>query len=404
MKIATNTAKLLRNVPLPDEVSTVHDSAVVLDIGSGETRIGLSGDFAPRLVARTVVGTGPGGQQECLQKAYRERDTLKISSVMERGLVKNWDGMEALLSHVDGLLGISKDTNTPLLLTEAALVPREQREQLTQILFEKIKVPAVYFSPAPVLGMYASGCTSGLAVEMGHGTCHTVPIFEGFSLFHSILQLDFGGDDLTSWLGNRITAAGTSFARAHQHDIWQYIKESNCAVFEDRKHYASAMENRGVVASHTLPDGTVIHLNNDIYSVCESLFDPTLLKSGSAASSGPTSTLPSYSSTASNRGIHQLAAESIRKCDQDIASLLCGNVIITGGGSLFSGFPERFNKELQDLMVTEKVRVQASTERKDAAFVGGSILASLPTFQDYFVTRADFNEYGSAQVTSRNCF
>lgn len=401
MKIATNTARLIRNVPLPDEASTVHDSAVVLDIGSGETRVGLSGDFAPRLVARTVVGTGPGGQQECLQKAYKERENLKVSSVMERGLVKNWDGMEALLAHIDGLLGMSKDTNTPLLLTEAALVPREQREQITQILFEKIKVPAVYFSPAPVLGLYASGITSGLAVEMGHGTCHTVPVFEGFSLFHSILQSDMGGDDLTNWLGGKITAAGTTLPKPHQHEIWQYIKESNCAVFEDRQQYSTAMENRGVVASHTLPDGTVIHLGNEVYTVSESLFDPSLLKHGSTSNQA---TLPNYSSTGSHKGIHQLAAESIRKCDQDIASLLAGNVVITGGGSLFSGFPERFNRELQDLMVTEKVRVQASTERKDAAFVGGSILASLPTFQDYFVTRADFNEYGSAQVTSRNCF
>lgn len=392
MKIAVNTAKLLRNVPLPDEIATVHDNAVVVDMGSGSTRIGFSGDDAPRLQLPTCVGTAADGTVETFAKAYKHRDTVQVQNVMERGLVKNWDGVEHLMSYIDNLLGISKDPNTPLLLTEAALVPREQREELVKILFEKHHVSGLYFGTAPVMSLYASGRTSGMVLEMGHGTCHTVPIFEGFALFHSILQLDFGGDDLTSWVGKTITKGGVTFPPHHQRDVWQYMKELHCPVASDRSAYAAAVadSNKADAVHHTLPDGTVITLGTERYVPCESFFDPSLI-------------LESNSPSTSRRGIHQLALDSTRKCDQDVAPLLFGNVVLSGGSSLYRGLPDRIHRELQELAPAEKVRIFASTERRNSAFVGGSILASLPTFQDMWVTKNDYDEIGPA-VAQRNCF
>jgi len=397
MKVAVNTAKLLRNVPLPDEIATVHDNAVVVDMGTGTTRIGFSGDDAPRLQLPTVYGVSPDGTVETFGKAYKRRDTIPIQNVMERGLIKQWDGVEHLLSYIDTLLGISKDPNTPLLLSEAALVPREQREEVVKILFEKHHVAGLYFSSAPVLSLYASGRTSGMAIEMGHGACHTVPVFEGYALFHSILQLDFGGDDLTNWMGKQISKGGHTFPPHHQRDIWQYVKELHCPVASDRSAFTSSVAeaNRGDVAFHTLPDGTVVNLGTERYLPCEAFFDPNLILSDKD--------LAIPVSPGGRRGIHQLALESTRKCDQDVSPLLFSNVVLSGGSSLFRGLPDRIHRELQELAPAEKVRVFASTERKNAAFVGGSILASLPTFQEMWITKGDYDEIGPA-VAHRNCF
>lgn len=401
MKIATNTSKLLRNVPLPDEIATVHDNAVIVDLGSGTTRLGFSGDDAPRLTSRTVVGSAKGNaasgdnsylRYECFNNAYKRRSELQISNVMERGLIANEDGLRALFHHIDTLLDIGKDTNTPVLITEGALIPRKQRETITQILFEEFRFPSLYFGVSPVMGLYASGRTSGLAIEMGHGTSHTVPIFEGFGLFHSILQMDFGGDDLTSWVGKTIAETNRcSFPPHNERDVWQYIKEVCCPVSTSR----DAFEGSSQGIAHTLPDGTIIQLGSERFIPCEALFDPSLI---------PTFIQRTGASAANaTKGIHQLAAESIRKCDQDITSLLCNNIVMTGGGSLFAGLPERFNNEMQDLIPTERVKVWASTERELATFVGSSMLASLPTFQDMWVNGNDYREHG-AQVTTRNCF
>ena len=388
MKVAVNTAKLLRNVPLPDEIATVHDNAVIIDIGSGNTRIGFSGDDAPRLDVPTVYGQAPDGTVDVFAKAYKQRATIPLQNVVERGLVKNWDGMEHLLTHINNLLGISKDTNTPILLSE-------QREQMVQLLFEKQHVSTVYFATAPVLSLYASGRTSGMVVEMGHGTCHTVPIFEGFGLFHSILQLDFGGDDLTQWLGKNVSkiTGSAPFPAYHQRGIFQYLKEVHCPVVADHSMFAglTAESNKADVVHHTMPDNTVITLGTERYVACEAFFDPSLLTPGGGGGRD------------SQRGIHNLAVDSARKCDQDVAPILYGNIVLSGGSSLFSGLPNRLTQELQELAPSEKIRLFAATERRTSAFVGGSILASLPTFQDMWVTKADYDEIGPS-VAQRNCF
>lgn len=465
MKIASNTSKLLRNVPLPDEIATVHDNAVIIDLGSCTTRIGFSGDDAPRLCGRTVVGTGEragflppsaynkrgGGitssssssaaaaaaandkerpsnavtvgdaKYECFDEAYKRRSELNISHVVQRGMVVDEDGFRALFTHIDKLLDICKDTNTPVLISEGALIPRKQRETLTQILFEEFRFPSLYFAASPVLGMYASGRTSGLAVEMGYGTCQTMPIFEGFGLFHSILQMDMGGDDLTAWVGKVLSDSNqlSNIPSYNQRDVWQYIKEMCCPVSASREAFNRAQQG----ITHTLPDKTVIQLGAERFVPTEAIFDPTLISNfvfsaangshtfsigggvgvGALPSAAAATAAASAAVANASKGLHQLAAESIRKCDQDITSLLCNNVVMMGGGSLFAGLPDRFNNELQDLIPTEKVKVYASTERELSAFVGGSILASLPTFQDMWVTGTDYREHGP-HITTRNCF
>lgn len=392
MKIAVNTAKLLRNVPLPDEIATVHDNAVVLDLGSGDTRIGFSGDDAPRLVAPTVVGTSVDEdgkpEYEFLAKAYKKREHMDIVRVMNRGLVTDWGGMEQLMKHVDKLLGISSDTNTPILISEAALVPKEQREEMVQLLFDKVGASAIYFSMAPVLSLYASGKTTGMVVEMGHGTCHTVPVYEGFGLFHSILQMDFGGEDLTNQMGQLIT---TKFKPCYQHDIWQYMKELYCPVLQDEEAYSAAVAdaNKRDIVVHTLPDGTEITLGTDRYKFGESLFKPALIGKGDGG------------------GIHELAKDSIGKVDEDVKPLLYGNVVMSGGSSLFKGLHNRLSAELQKLVPHERVRILAATERRMSTWAGGSILASLPTFQDMWVTKSEYFETGEATrkcIAQRNCF
>lgn len=87
---------------------------------------------------------------------------------------------------------------------------------------------------------------------------------------------------------------------------------------------------------------------------------------------------------------------SIEKCDLDIRKDLYSNIVLTGGSTMFLGFQERLNKEITDLASsTTKVKIFNPQERMFFQWIGGSILSSLTTFKDDWITKAQYYETGS---------
>jgi len=104
------------------------------------------------------------------------------------------------------------------------------------------------------------------------------------------------------------------------------------------------------------------------------------------------------------QGIHSLTYESIMKCDVDIRKELYNNVVLSGGTTMFPGIAERLHKELTALAPpTIKVKVVAPPERKYSVWIGGSILSSLSTFQQMWITKDEYNESGPS-IVHRKCF
>src|SRR5690348_15259724 len=84
---------------------------------------------------------------------------------------------------------------------------------------------------------------------------------------------------------------------------------------------------------------------------------------------------------------------SIMKCDLDIRKDLYGNVVLSGGSTMFPGLADRLQKEMMGLAPSAvKIKVVAPPERKYSVWIGGSILASLPTFSQNWLTRDEYND------------
>ncbi|KAJ7340880.1 actin family, partial [Mycena albidolilacea] len=72
---------------------------------------------------------------------------------------------------------------------------------------------------------------------------------------------------------------------------------------------------------------------------------------------------------------------------------LYGNIVLSGGSTMFPGIADRIHKELSMLAPPSvKIKVYAPPERKYFVWIGRSILTSLSTFQNLWISKQEYDE------------
>lgn len=351
---------------------------VVIDNGTGVMKAGFAGEDAVKLSFPSYVGR-PKHQRAMAgavegdtfigAQAERLRGLLTLKYPMRHGIVEDWNDMELIWRHVYSDMKIVAEEH-PVLLTEAPLNPRRNREKAAEIFFETFSAPALFVSPQAILALYASGRTTGVVLDSGDGVTHAVPVYEGFALPHAVMRADIAGRDVTEHLMLQLRRSGHVFHTSAEREIVRTIKEQECQVAHTQK------EEQIEHAPFKLPDGSQISLGAERFRAPEILFNPSLVG-------------------LEHPGVHELLSYSISRADLDLRLTLFSNIVLSGGSTMFPGFGERLLGEVKKLAPKDiKLRISAPPERKFSTWMGGSILASLATFKKMWVSKLEYEEDG----------
>lgn len=370
---------------------------LIVDNGSGYCKAGFSGEEGPRAVFPCIVGRPkvPGIMVGSEQKDYfvgsqaeEKRGILILKYPIEHGIVEDWDDMEKIWDHTftNELRVVPEEHN--VMLTEAPLNPKINREKMTQIMFDTFNVPGLYIAIQAVLSLYSAGKFTGIVCDSGDGVTHLVPIFDGYALPHSIKRANLAGRDLTDYFVKILSERGLHLTTSAEREIIKDLKEKTCYValdFEEELNQSKQGTSKDM--NYDMPDGSVITVGSERFRCPEVLFKPSLIGKE----------FP---------GIHEHTYQSIMASDVDVRKDLYQNIVLSGGTTLFAGLPERLTKEVQKLApqnIANKVKVIAVPERKYCVWIGGSILSSISTFSCMWITKEEYQEAGPS-IVHRKCF
>ncbi|KAJ6896085.1 actin-related protein 7-like [Populus alba x Populus x berolinensis] len=297
--------------------------AAVIDAGTQLLKAGTAvPDQAPPMIIpsqmKRMVEDGTSGDNN--ESVFED---VTVDPVV-RGYIRDWDAMEDLLHYVlYTSLGWEEGNEGQVLFTDPLCTPKAVREQLVQLMFETFNVSGFYASEQAVLSLYAVGRISGCTVDIGHGKIDIAPVLEGAVQHIASRRFEIGGVDLTKLLAQELSKSNL-LVNLNASDVEMLkVKYSCCA--EDELAYEKTQRSSDT-EEHTLPDGQVIRIRREKYTIGEALFQPSIL--GIEA-----------------LGIVEQLVRSISTVSSENHRQLLENTVLCGGITSMPGFEDRFQKE-----------------------------------------------------------
>ena len=363
---------------------------VVFDNGTLSIKVGYAGEYQPRLTIPMVVGKPkPGSMMGGIQnkeyfvgtEALAKQNLLDMLNPVENGLITNWEYIEQLWTHVFFNELHIEPENFCMLFGEKSLVAPQDRERLMQIMFETFHSAAFYSCNQAVLALFSSGRTTGVVLDAGEGHHSIVPIYEGYTIPHAVINSELSGTALTEYMRKLVIEEHPDAAELPDTCV-RHLKEKLCYVPLD---FQAELQAAVTTADTRMPNGHQFTCGSERFRCPELMFDPSLNEIG-------------------GEGVHQSVFGSIMRCDIDIRKDLYKNIVLSGGSSMFQGFSERIEKEVIALAPPSmKVMVFAPPERRNSVWIGGSVLGAREFFrQRMAVSKKMYDEEGAA-IVHRKC-
>jgi actin-related protein len=371
------------------------------------------------------------------------RENRQIHSIFH-GPDINWDALEEVMKFgIKNQMRLNPEEYALMISQGKHFKSSESQAKMMEICYEKLSVPAMYLMDEAVLSAFAMGKRTCLIVDLSASGACVTPVVDGYSLKKStIFDENLGGFRLDNLFFQFLTQNNFAvtprflFRRAngmqqgyhstlvdnHRMDIVRDLKQTLTFIphyrVSEEFRSCEGLQSLGVVlpSPYSLPDGTLVNPYYELCTLAEQLFYPEKRpcnaqpadistgvgkkRSRSVGSKDSIVTTPSTHPLLSSQSPGSLADmvyKSIVLSDVDIRRELLANIVVVGGQSLLSGITQRLQKELDDATISQlkaKVNVRLPIERKFSSWIGGSILSICGSFQQCWVSKAQYDELG----------
>lgn len=432
---------------------------LVIDNGTGYSKMGLAGNEKPQFVIPTIIAAreprrslrdsydyfignealerGVGGGKSGVVGAHGSMSRSVDSSYslqypIRHGQIASWDLMEAYWRQCFFRYLRCEPEVHPILLTEPPLNAPENRELTAEIMFETFHVPRLYIAVQAVLALVASwldekvtsgskGTTgrnplTGTVIDSGDGVTHIIPVVDGYAIGGAIRHVPIAGREITHYLQQLFRERpeiATAMDPEDTLSFSQYVKEQLGYVCTDPARELARYDadtNGKWISSISWTSPRTGKTINDLLIGHERFMGPEIFF---------TPELMSSSASVMNKSLPNMVDEVIQACPIDCRRSLYGNIVLSGGSTMFCEFEKRLGRDLQSLVEyrlayttvlekvntptltmgggnsgTPQVNVLAHRNQRYAVWAGGSLFASMDQFPTYCTSKADYDEYG----------
>uniref|UniRef100_A0A914MF56 Actin-related protein 3 n=1 Tax=Meloidogyne incognita TaxID=6306 RepID=A0A914MF56_MELIC len=412
----------------------MHLPPVVIDCGTGYTKLGYAGNSEPQFIIPSTIAIRDAVTAKSSGGGMGKIDDLDffigdealspaaanyfVKHPIRHGMVDDWDLMERFWEQCIFKYLRAEPEDHYFLMTEPPLNTPENREYTAEVMFESFNVPGLLIAVQAVLALSASWqekpidgrSLTGLVIDSGDGVTHCIPIAEGFVIGSCIKHVPIAGRDITYFIQQLQREREAGIPSEQSYEVAKAIKERYCYVCPNiQKEFVKydTEPDKYVQCYHGLNNVTkkpfTVDVGHERFLGPEIFFHPEFVSSDYVTS------------------ISESVDQVIQQCPIDVRRGLYENIVLSGGSTMFKDFGRRLQRDLkkatdQRLMLSEQlsggkvkpknidVQVISHKRQRYAVWFGGSMYAALPEFYNAAHTKAEYMERGASCVRYNDIF
>lgn len=407
---------------------------VVIDNGTGYTKMGYAGSAEPSFVIPTLIanpgekGSVKKGLKEGLSdldfyighEAQQRQDTYQLNYPVRQGIIDNWDNMERMWQRCIFKYLKCEPEDHYFLLTEPPLNTPENREYTAEVMFETFNVPGLYIAVQAILALAASWTSgkvdkssqslTGTVIDSGDGVTHVIPVAEGYVIGSCIKHIPLAGRQITEFVIRMLRERKENIPPQDTFLIARTIKEKYSYVCQDIVKEFQKYDDK---PEKYLKKTQGVDPHNKKAWKCDIGYERFL---GPEIFFNPEIFNPNYAES-----LPDLVDRTILGCPIDSRRGLYKNIVLSGGSTMFKNFDRRVkmiiqkkvderlqanqakHKALDDGRQPKPVEVKVISHamQRYAVWFGGSMLSSTGQFRGVCHTKAQYEEHG-AKIARHN--